>query len=166
MKRIASITAAALAVLSIAAVGGANKAAAAPAQLSPQQQAFVDTPTPKTILIDATTGNVLSITPNPTPITPSSITPDLSIHPASRTTTDCHSDDACWAPSQTPDRNYRFRGTGSTTGRWTNRGPMYTKNHWTSVCWAESAQCSPRSGPNTIIAFTSTVTGTKVRNFT
>lgn len=161
MKRMLGVAAASLAALSVLAFGGngGGQADAAPApapaqQLSPQQQSLAVSSDAKSVVIDAATGNVLSIKR------------DSAVQPASLTITNCLAGDSCWAPSRTPLRNYGFRGIGTTNGLWPNRGPMYTRSHAVSVCWVGSPKCSPRFGPNTIIGFNSVVTGLKVTNFT
>ncbi len=111
--------------------------------------------TPKQVILDALTGKVLSVEAT-TAASPAAIT----VH------NPCQSGDACWVHNAIPYADFGFAGTGTKTGTWTQRNAMYTHSHSTSVCWAQSPNCSPRFGPNTVIGFSSyPVTGTKVTNY-
>lgn len=112
--------------------------------------------TPKTVVLDAKTGRVVRVTARSGSLAPMTVT----VH------NPCQSGDACWVPDTIPYANYGFAGTGTKTGTWTHRAQMYTHSHSTSVCWSQSPNCSPRLGPNSVIAFNSyPVTGTKVVNY-
>lgn len=147
---------AALAAASITAAGTASaEPAPTPTPLSDSQKALLESSTPKQVMLNSESGDVISVR-------------QVSASKASLTgvRTPCTGGDACWQPYTTPYANYGFYGTGATTGTWAHRGVMYTNSHSTSVCWAQSPKCSPRLGKNSTISFnTYPVTGTKVTNY-
>lgn len=146
-------------------IGGGNVASANPphaqtvavSAMPAQWAALATSSTPKQVVLDSATGKVLSVTATTSSMTPATIT----VH------NPCQSGDACWVHNAIPYADFGFAGTGTKTGTWQQRNAMYTHSHSTSVCWAESPNCSPRLGPNSVIAFNSyPVTGTKVTNYT
>lgn len=106
---------------------------------------------PKTIVMDPTTGDILSVTANST-ATDTSLNPDIT-H-----TSGCSGTQACYVTNTVPYANQGFSGDGTSTGSWPRRSG-YTSGNWTvEGCWSSS--CGPEVGPNSTVTFTSDVTGT------
>lgn len=116
---------------------------------------LLESSTPKTIVIDPTTGAILSLTIG-VPGDLWSASPDIS------SGTDCAAGDGCYY-TPTVDSTYHDRSfygsPGTFTGSWPRRNAWDSGNYTASVCWVGG--CSNTVGPNTYATFGgSLVTGT------
>jgi hypothetical protein len=120
-----------------------------------ESPAYLASSSPKTIVLDPSTGAVVSVSPGE----PSSVTdasPDISGG------TDCASGDGCYY-AETVNATYHNRSfygsAGTFTGNWPQRDAWDSGNYTASVCWESS--CSGTYGPNSYVSFGGTlVTGT------
>ncbi len=150
-----------IAAAAAAALFGVDAASAAsavePSAAVPAQWAeLAVSSTPKVVVLDASSGAVLSVTPQ----SKSAALQAITVH------NPCKSGDACWVHNAIPYADYGFAGTGTKNGTWSQRNKMYTHSHSTSFCWTQSPICSPRFGPNSVIGFDHyPVTGTRVTNY-
>jgi hypothetical protein len=111
--------------------------------------------TPKTVVLDPTTGAVVSVTLGE-PVDLTAASPDIS------SGTDCAAGDGCY---YTPtvngtyhDRSF-YGSAGTFTGNWPMRNAWDSGNYTAYVCWTSA--CSNSVGPNTYVTFGgSLVTGT------
>jgi hypothetical protein len=122
---------------------------------------------PKEVVIDPTTGAVLSVTPlsraqylalevasGELPLTVG-VTPDISIDNV------CDAGWACYYTNEPPYPDYGFYGSSGTYhGSWPDRSGFDTGDYSAYACWVGS--CSGTYGPNTYVGFTSDVTGTAI----
>lgn len=116
--------------------------------------------TPKTVVLDPATGQVISVTAGINTSTTSQIVPDIS-----------HRNNVCQLTSpvdfcyygESPRANQGFYGSAGTWyGTWYLRYQFETGAYTGYACWSPSV-CSGTFGPNTLATFGgSTVTGTSV----
>ncbi len=120
-----------------------------PAQLSalsPSEAALFASGAPQVIVMDPTTGDILSVTP-------AAASPDISRHSI------CNAGDGCYETNQPPEADEGFYGgSGTSTGNWPYRSG-YSAGKWSvSACWG--SKCGVEIGPGSTVEFTSDVTGT------
>lgn len=139
--------------ITLAASSSSASASTSPASSVPSR--LLTSSTPKTVVLNPTTGAVVSVTlGEPADLTTPG--PDISGG------TDCKAGDGCY---YTPvvngtyhDRSF-YGSAGTFTGSWPRRNAWESGNYTAYVCW-ESA-CSDWVGPNTYSTFNgSLVTGT------
>lgn len=129
------------AVLVLAGLVGVGQAAAAPG---------VDllSSVPKTVVLDASTGAVLSVSTR-------------SVAPLISNRNVCFTGDACYYTGRIPYAHQAFFGSpGTFFGSWPYRSGWFSGNYTTSACW--TGACSAFAfGPNTTVSFGGAlVTGT------
>lgn len=137
----------------IADTAGTTSSSTAPAART--STALLESSTPKTVVLDPSTGVVLSVTLGE-PVDLATPDPDISGG------TDCAAGDGCY---YTPtvngtyhDRSF-YGSPGTFTGSWPRRNAWDSGNYTASVCW--DGGCSNTVGPNTYATFGgSLVTGT------
>jgi hypothetical protein len=113
--------------------------------------------TPKTVVLDPTTGAIISVSlGEPVGIASPSGSPNISGD------TDCEAGDGCYYTPTINDtyHNRSFYGSAGTfTGSWPHRNAWDSGSYTASVCW--QGGCSATYGPNTYVSFNgSIVTGT------
>ena len=159
MKRIRSVSlrygvsgvALAVGIFLISGENAAQAASSSPSLLSS---------TPKTVVLDPATGQVISVTAGANSSTTSQIVPDIS-----------HRNNVCQLSNpidfcyygESPRANQGFYGSAGTWyGTWYLRYQFETGAYTGHACWSPSV-CSQNLGPNTLATFGgSTVTGTSV----
>jgi hypothetical protein len=122
--------------------------------LSSRQQALLLSSTPKTVVWDASTGQVVSVTANNDSQT--NVSPEISGG------TTCSAGDGCYTTPTVNatyhDRSY-YGSAGTFTGSWPQRDGWRSGNYSASVCW--QSNCSSEVGPNSSNSFGgAVVTGT------
>lgn len=139
-RRLAVLVAAMMALISLATAGQAEAAMSASA-LSLQSS------TPKIVVLDATSGNILSVS------TGTSASPLISNDNI------CYPGDGCYYSGQVPWAHQGFYGSpGTYYGSWPYRSGWHTGRYYASACWV--SLCRGPYGPNTTVLFNYLVTGT------
>jgi hypothetical protein len=122
-----------------------------PAQLqslTPAEVVLLNSGSPINVLMDPTTGNVLSVT-----TASSGISSDISTHNV------CNTGDGCYETNKTPYANQGFYGSaGTSTGSWADRSGYSSGDYTVYGCWTSS--CGIEVSPSSSVRFTSDVTGT------
>lgn len=123
--------------------------AAQTAALSVGEVSLLNSGGPINVVMDPTTGDILSVTA----ASAVAVTAAISNHSA------CNSGDGCYKTNETPYANQGFfGGAGTFTGTWPARSG-YSAGKWTvSVCW--SGGCGIVISPGSSVSLTSDVTGT------
>lgn len=120
-----------------------------------QLDEFILSDTPKTIEVEAATGDIVSVTEGVTP----------TVSARSTVAKVCNNGAACLVASQVPLANYGFTGAGTSTGTWTNRIEWRTGNY-TAKAWysynGTTVGWGVKSGPNTSIKMDKPVTAVQV----
>lgn len=128
-------------------------------------EGFVQSDQPKTISVDASTGEVLSAAP----VSAS----NTLIQPFTAYFNDCSSNRSCWKQAYAPLVPYGFTGS-TTSGTWSGRGDFLTRDNRAKLCWLDPYWSGfPESnrptvcieewvGKNTTISIGVAVTGKKV----
>jgi hypothetical protein len=121
--------------------------AAQTATLTPDELTLLNSGQPISVLMDPTTGDILSVT------AAGDAQPNISHHSV------CNTGDGCYKTNDPPYADIGFYGgSGTVNGDWPERS-AYWSGKWTvSACWA--IQCGPKIGPGSQVTFTSDVTGT------
>jgi len=120
--------------------------AAQTATLTPAELTLLNSDQPKTILMDPTTGDIISVTAG-------GPSPDISHHSV------CNTGDGCYKTNDPPYADVGFYGgSGTVDGDWPERSAYYSGKWTVSACWA--IQCGPKISPGSQVTFTSDVTGT------
>jgi len=122
--------------------------AAQTASLTPPEISLLTSGTPIDVVMDPTTGDVLSVTSADT----GAIT-DISIRNV------CDSGDGCYDTTTVPYSNEGFYGSAGThDGSWPDRSGYSSGNYTVSACY--SGGCGVQIAPGSELAFTSDKTGT------
>jgi hypothetical protein len=121
-----------------------------PAQLAPLTQseiALLDSGEPVDVLMDPSTGAILSVT------AAAGVVPDVSIRGV------CDAGDGCYLTSKVPYADEGFYGSAGTyDGSWAYRSGYSSGNYTVSACW--TTNCGVKIGPDSHVTFSSDVTGT------
>jgi hypothetical protein len=116
------------------------------AGLTPGELALFTSGAPQTILMDPTTGDILSVSA-------AGALPAISKH------AECDPGNGCY---KTNNGNYTdqgfYGGSGTIDGTWHDRSSYSSGNYTVSACW--SGGCGVEIGPGSAVTFTSDVTGT------
>jgi hypothetical protein len=110
---------------------------------------MLDSGQPIDVVMDPTTGDILSVTA----ASANGVTAAISNHSV------CNAGDGCYKTNQAPvaDQGF-FGGAGTVNGSWPDRSG-YSSGKWTvAACW--SSNCGVQIGPGSSVSFTSDVTGT------
>ena len=103
---------------------------------------------PIDVVMDPTTGNILSVTSNSV-----GFSPDISNHSV------CDTGNGCYKTNRVPYADQGFYGSAGTyDGSWPYRSGYSSGNYTVYACW--SSACGPDISPGSQISFTSDVTGT------
>jgi hypothetical protein len=118
------------------------------AGLSPAELSLLDSGAPIDVVMDPTTGDIVSVT-----AADDSETPDISNHSI------CDSGNGCYLTNQTPYADQGFYGSSGTyDGNWPDRSEYTSGNYTVSACWTNG--CGVKIGPASHVTLTSDVTGT------
>jgi hypothetical protein len=160
-----SVALAIAAVVPAITLTASSASASAPTPAPSMPTGLLASSTPKTVVLNPTTGAVVSVTsgePSDVP-TDTATSPDLGITPDISGGTDCAAGDGCYYTPTVNDTYHdrSFYGSAGTfSGSWPMRNAWYSGNYTAYVCWT-SACSSDWVGPNTYVTFGgSLVTGT------
>lgn len=118
------------------------------AGLTWSEVSLLDSGQPIDVVLDPTTGDVLSV---------ASAIGDPSPEISHRSV--CDGGDGCYLTNKTPYADQGFYGSAGTyTGTWDYRSEYSSGNHTVSACWTTS--CGVEIGPSSHVTLTSDVTGT------
>jgi hypothetical protein len=116
--------------------------------LSPAENRLLVSGTPISVLMDPSTGQILSVT---TAVTTAS--PTISNHNV------CAAGKGCYETNRTPYADQGFYGgSGSYHGDWLDRSGYTSGAYTVSACWTSG--CGVEIGPGSRVTFTSDATGT------
>ena len=118
------------------------------AGLSAAQVSLLDSGTPINVVMNPTTGDILSVT-----AANGVGTPDISNHDV------CNSGDGCYLTNHPPYADQGFYGSSGTyNGSWPYRSEYTSGNYTVSACWTNG--CGPKIGQGSQVTLTSDATGT------
>ncbi len=131
-----------------------------------QLNAFLLSDAPKTVTIDATSGDMLAVTSGLPALDLPTVAPLISVSNTCTTST------SCMLSGMVPYAHFGFSGTGTATGGWPYRSGFRTGSHaaggyytlnGSTVCFGPC-----KMGPNSQVNFQAgqTATGVKVINYT
>jgi hypothetical protein len=119
------------------------------ADLTSSEISLLDSGLAISVVMDPTTGDILSVAPASDTVAAASI----SHHSV------CNTGDGCYKTNNSSNSDQGFYGgAGTIDGTWYNRS-SYSSGKWTvSACY--SGGCAPTISPGSTVSFTSDVTGT------
>jgi hypothetical protein len=118
--------------------------------LSATEKTLLASSDPKVIVMNPTTGNVLSVTTPPAQVA----SPAISLHGV------CEAKNACYFTDKTPYADIGFYGNAGTThGTWLYRKGYSSGRYTVSACWTTGIKCGPEIEPDSEVDFTKDVTG-------
>jgi hypothetical protein len=122
-----------------------------PAQLqslTPAAVTLLNSGSPINVVMDPTSGDVLSVT-----AASAGVRSDISTHNV------CDAGNGCYETNKTPYADQGFYGSaGTSTGSWAYRSGYTSGDYTVYGCWASG--CGIQISPSSSVSFTSDVTGT------
>lgn len=127
--------------------------AAQTATLSTAEKKLLASSDPKMIVINPTSGDILSVT-MPSTVTVETMSTAISWHGV------CEAKNACYFTNKVPYADIGFYGkAGTKYGKWLYRKGYSSGRYTVSACWRGGIKCGPRIGPESEVEFTKDVTG-------
>lgn len=119
--------------------------------LSSTEKALLSSSTPKQIVMDPATGDIVSVAE----AGPGGASPNISNHNI------CEGGNGCYVTNKPPYADQGFYGSAGTyNGKWPYRSAYTSGKYTVSACWEGGVKCGPKIGPKSEVAFTTDVTGT------
>lgn len=124
--------------------------AAQTATLSTTEKALLASSDPKAIVMNPTSGDVISVTA----LSAGTMSPEISWHGI------CEERNACYFTNKVPYADIGFYGkAGTKHGNWLYRKGYSSGKYTVSACWTTGIKCGLKIGPDSEVEFTKDVTG-------